>query len=128
MTVRLIQRRTKDRKFFLQLSHKGGKDPKVDSQTDFLLYVGVLGLSGVLLMVLTILGLGSRIVNGLIGLIALGYSGYLVYEYLTMEVFTYTRFIYAYILPIVAVYQLYKGIKDRKAAADAPAATGPGAS
>jgi hypothetical protein len=97
----------------------------VDSQTDFLLYVGVLGLSGVLLAVLAIVGLGNRIVNGLVGLIALGYSGYLVYEYLTMEKFTYQRFIYAYILPIIAIYQLYKGIKDRKAAA-APAATGPG--
>jgi hypothetical protein len=96
----------------------------VDSQTDFLLYVGALGLSGVLLAVLVILGLGNRIVNGLVGLIALGYSGYLVYEYLTMEEFTYRRFIYAYILPLIAIYQLYKGIKDRKAAPAAPAATG----
>jgi hypothetical protein len=99
----------------------------VDGQTDFLLYVGVLALSGVLLAVLAIVGLGSRVVNGLIGLIALGYSGYLVYEYLTMEEFTYRRFIYAYILPVIAIYQLYKGIKDRKVAAGAPAATGPDA-
>jgi hypothetical protein len=94
----------------------------VDGQTDFMLYVGVLGLSGVLLIVLAILGLGSRVVNGLVGLIALGYSGYLLYEYLTMDEFTYRRFIYAYALPIIALYQLYKGIKDRKAAAAEPAA------
>ncbi|MFU8853077.1 hypothetical protein ACNAW0_19120 [Micromonospora sp. SL1-18] len=100
----------------------------MDGQTDFLLYVGALGLSGVLLAVLAIFGLGSRIVNGLIGLIALGYSGYLLYEYLTMEEFTYQRFVYAYILPAIAIYQLYKGIKDRKAAAAEPAATGAEAS
>lgn len=76
-----------------------------------------------LLVVLALLGLGSRVVNGLIGLLALGYSGYLSYEYLTMEGFTYRRFVYAYVLPVIAIYQLYKGIKDRKAAAAAPAAT-----
>lgn len=94
----------------------------MSDQTDFLLYVGALGLSGLLLAVLAIVGLGSRIVNGLVALIALGYSGYLLYEYFTMDEFTYRRFIYAYILPVIAVYQLYKGLKDRKAEAAAPAA------
>jgi hypothetical protein len=94
----------------------------VDSQTGFLVYVGLLGVSGLLLLILAIIGLGSRAVNGLIGLIAFGYSGYLVYEWLTMEEFTYRRFLYAYIAPLIAIYQLYTGIKNRRAAAAAPVA------
>ena len=93
----------------------------MSDQTEFLLYVAALGLSGVLLAVLTIAGIGSRAVNGIIALIALGYAGYLIYEFLTMEAFTYRMFIYAYALPVIAIYQLYKGLKDRKAAAAATA-------
>ncbi|GIH03779.1 hypothetical protein Rhe02_18460 [Rhizocola hellebori] len=85
-----------------------------DSTTSFAIYVAALGLSGLLFIVLAILGLGNRIANGLLGLVAGGYAGYLMYEFLTMEFFTYRRFIYAYIFPFFAVYQLYKGLKDRK--------------
>jgi predicted benzoate:H+ symporter BenE len=89
----------------------------MDGQTvDFLVYVGVLGVSGALLAVLAVVGLGNRVVNALIAAVALGYTGYLLYEFFTMEAFTYQRFFYAYVLPFIAVYQLYKGFKDRKAA------------
>jgi hypothetical protein len=87
---------------------------EADSFSSFAIYVAALGLSGILLIVLAVLGLGNRVVNGLIGLIAGGYAAYLIYEYLTMEFFTYRRFIYAYILPFLAIYQLYKGLKERK--------------
>ncbi len=85
-----------------------------DSFTSFAIYVAALGLSGILLIVLAVMGLGNRAINGLIGLVAGGYAGYLIYEYLTMEFFTYRRFIYAYVIPFVAIYQLYKGLKERK--------------
>jgi hypothetical protein len=94
-------------------------------ETDsFAIYVAALGISGILLLVLAAVGLGNRVINGLIGLIASGYAAYLMYEFFTAEFFTYRRFIYAYILPFIAIYQLYKGIKDRKsekAAAAQPA-------
>jgi hypothetical protein len=98
---------------------------ETDSFASFALYVAALGLSGIMMLVLAAVGLGNRVANGLIGLIAGGYAGYLIYEFLTAEYFTYRRFIYAYILPFLAVYLLIKGLKDRrneKAAAAAQAA------
>jgi len=98
----------------------------MDGQTvDFLIYVGLLGISGVLLAVLAALARGSRALNALIAAVALGYAGYLLYEFFTAEVFTYRRFIYAYVLPLIAVYQLYKAIKDRKAGQAEPVPAAP---
>jgi hypothetical protein len=36
--------------------------------------------------------------------------------------YTYSRFIFAYAMPFIAVYLLIKGLKDRKAAQAQPAA------
>lgn len=94
--------------------------------TQFAIYVGALGLSGLLLLVLAIFGIGNRAINGIIGLAGVGYAGYLIYQFLTAEgEFAYTQFLYAYILPVIAVFQLYKGLKDRKAEQVAPAAPVP---
>jgi hypothetical protein len=88
----------------------------------FLVYVAVLLASGALLLVLAGFGFGNRAINGLIGLAAVGYGGYLLYEFLFVEVFTYRRFWYAYLLPVVAIFQLYQGLKDRRAKREAAAA------
>lgn len=89
--------------------------------SDFLIYVGALGLSGLLLIVLAIVGIGNRAINGIIGLAAAGYAAYLGYQFMTTDGFSYQRFIFAYILPFVAVFLLIKGLKDRKAEQAAPA-------
>ena len=87
----------------------------MDLDWDLLGYVAVLTLSGLMLLVLFALGIGSRAINGIVGLLALGYGGYILYEYfLTSDEFTVRRFIYAYALPLVAIYQLYTGLKQRR--------------
>lgn len=82
----------------------------------FLFYVGVLALSGVLMLILAGVGFGAkpgaRVLNGVLGLAALAYAIYLV-----MTVFidggTYRIFFYAFILPVFAVVQMVKSFKAR---------------
>jgi hypothetical protein len=89
---------------------------------DLIIYVAMLLASGAMLLVLAAFGIGSRAFNGLVGLAAIGYAGYMLYEYfLTSDTFTMTRFIYAYVLPFFAAYQLYKGLKQRREAREAAA-------
>lgn len=87
----------------------------------FFIYVGMLLASGLMLLILAGFGIGSRVINGLVGLVALGYGGYLAYQWLFTEEFAYRRFIFAYILPFIAAYQLYQGLKQRREAAATPA-------
>lgn len=88
----------------------------------FLIYVGVLFLSAVLLLVNFFLGIGSKAANGILGVVALGYSAYLIYlGFFGEEGATVFVSIYAFILPIFAIYELVKGIKARNAAASQPA-------
>jgi hypothetical protein len=88
----------------------------------FILYVAALLASGALLLVLAGFGFGNRAINGLIGLAAAGYGVYLLYEFLFVDGFIYRRFWYAYVLPLVAIYQLYQGLKERRAQREAAAA------
>jgi hypothetical protein len=82
---------------------------------DLIIYVAMLLASGVMLLVLAGFGIGSRVLNGLVGLAAMGYGGYILYEYFfTAGEFTIRRFIFAYILPFYAAYQLYQGLKQRR--------------
>jgi hypothetical protein len=90
---------------------------------DLVIYVAMLLASGLMLVILAAFGVGNRAINGIIGLAAVGYGGYILYEYFfTTGEFTITRFLYAYALPFVAAYQLYQGLKQRRqAAVPAPA-------
>jgi hypothetical protein len=84
----------------------------------FLFYVGVLPLSGVLMLVLAGIGFGAgggaRVLNGVIGLAALAYAIYLI-----LTVFinggSYQIFFYAFIIPVIAIVQMVKGFKARGA-------------
>ncbi|WP_117212845.1 hypothetical protein [Allorhizocola rhizosphaerae] len=85
---------------------------------DFMIYVGALGLSGLLLLVLAALGIGNRAINGIIGLAAAGYAGFLLYkDFTATEPYEYQKFFFAYIMPFIALYLLVKGIMDRRKAA-----------
>jgi hypothetical protein len=89
----------------------------------FFLYVGSLALSAVLLLVLAATGLGNagtgaRVVNALIGLAAGGYAGYLFFV-IYLDGGEFRVFLYAFVLPIFAIYQIFKGLKERNAAAEA---------
>lgn len=98
----------------------------LESDGFFLFYVAVLGLSGVLMLVIAALGLGNtagmRVLNGVLGLAALGYAIYLI-STVFINGGEYRIFIYAFILPIIAIVNLVKGLKARN---EAPAET-PGA-
>jgi hypothetical protein len=91
-----------------------------ETEAGLLVYIALLLASGVLMLVLAGMGIGNRWLNGLIGLAALGYGIYLVTVFFTGGEFR--VFIYAFILPVVAVVQLYKGLQERKAAQAAPLA------
>jgi hypothetical protein len=93
---------------------------------DLIIYVGVLLGSGLMLLILAGFGIGNRAINGLIGLLGVGYGGWILYEYfLTSEEFTIRRFFYAYALPFVAAYQLYQGLKQKRAQREAAANPNP---
>lgn len=82
----------------------------------FLFYLGILLLSGVLMLILAGVGFGltggARVLNGVVGLAALAYGIYLI-----LTVFInggeYRIIIYAFIAPIFAIVQMVKGIKGR---------------
>lgn len=90
----------------------------------FLLYVALLGISAVLLLVLFFLRIGSRAWSGILGAVAVAYTVYLLYIGFIVGEGTVFVSIYAMILPILAVYELVKGVKARNAAAEAAAAPG----
>ena len=46
---------------------------------DLIIYVGMLLASGLMLLILAGFGIGNRVINGLIGLAAAGYGGYILY-------------------------------------------------
>lgn len=91
----------------------------MDENAEFLLYVGALLLTAVLLIGLAVSGVGQRakserVINGLIGLAAGGYAVYLI-STVFISGGEYRRFIAAFILPFFAIFQIYKGMKARKA-------------
>jgi hypothetical protein len=83
----------------------------------FYLYAVLVGISAVLLLVLFFMGIGSRAVNGIVGLIAVAYFVYLGYIFVAGG--SYVISFWALILPIYAIAELVKGVKARNAAAAA---------
>jgi hypothetical protein len=88
----------------------------MESELFFLFYLGVLLLSGVLMLVIAGVGLGAsagaRVLNAVLGLAALGYGIYLITT-VFINGGSYRIFIYAFILPVIAIVQLVKGLKAR---------------
>jgi hypothetical protein len=99
------------------------------SDGSFLGYIALLAVSGILLAVLGIGGFGqstgARIIDGLFAAVFLGYAGYLLFVFDGGEV---RIMFYAFIVPILAVVQVFKARKASREAAAAPAyATEPAA-
>lgn len=86
----------------------------VASFGEFGLYVGALGISGLLMLIIGIVSSSNRIINLIVGAAATGYAGYLLYSYLfTAGTFEYQIFLYAYILPFIAIFMLISAIRAR---------------
>lgn len=85
------------------------------SDSTFNLYVAALAISGIALLIVAVLPLGTsvgaRVINALLGLAMLGYAFYLFFLFPGGE---FSMFWYAFVLPIVVIYQT---IKSRRTAA-----------
>ena len=95
----------------------------------FLGYILLLTLSGILLLALGAGGfgqsVGARLVDGLFGIVFLGYAFYLFFVFDGGEV---AILFYAFIVPVVAVIQAVKAYRTRRASATgghAPFVAGP---
>jgi DMSO/TMAO reductase YedYZ heme-binding membrane subunit len=89
------------------------------TDTQFLLYVGALVVSGIIMVVLALTGFGSagtldRVLNGLFGAGFIGYGVYLFVD----QPDTFRIFFYAFIVPVIMIVRAFKA---RSAKADAPA-------
>jgi phosphate/sulfate permease len=82
----------------------------------FAFYVLALGVSGILLLIVAALGLGQsvgmRILDAVIGIAFLGYGGYLA---LIFEGESYRIFFYAFVVPILLLFQIFKGWRAARA-------------
>jgi hypothetical protein len=87
------------------------------NDTTFLVYVGALAVSGLVLAILAIggfgLSVGLRLLNGLF---ALGFLGYAVYLYFIFEGGEFRMFWYAFVLPVVLIIQAIRGRKAKAGA------------
>ena len=83
-------------------------------------YVIALVVSGVLLLATALIGFGStagaRVLNAIVGLVALGYAGYIYFA----EPDTVRIFLYAFILPALLIINVFR---SRKAKEEAGAGT-----
>lgn len=84
----------------------------------FLVYVGALAVSGLILAVLALTGfggagVGSRIISGLVALAFLGYAGYLAFIFEGGE---YRLFLYAFIVPALLLFRAFQGWRAKKSA------------
>jgi hypothetical protein len=85
----------------------------LSSDTGFLLYVGLLAISGALLIVMGVSGFGRqsvglRVLDVLFGL---GFLGYAFYLFFIFDGGTYTVFFYAFIVPILLVVRAIRGAR-----------------
>jgi hypothetical protein len=91
------------------------------SDSQFLGYTVLLGISGLLMLGLAIAGLGastgSRALSGLFGL---GFLGYAIYLAFFFNGGTVKVFFYAFAVPIIVIVNLIKSRKAAKEAAAAP--------
>jgi len=91
------------------------------SDGTFLAYIALLAVSGILLAVLGIGGFGqskgARVIDGLFALVFLGYAFYLLFVF---EGGTVRIMFYAFIVPILAVVQVFKARKAKREAEAAP--------
>jgi hypothetical protein len=82
----------------------------------FLAYVAALVISGILLLIVSVLPIGipkgNRIIDAVIGAAMLGYAVYLLFFLGDGE---FRMFYYAFVAPIFAIVQTVKGVKARKA-------------
>ncbi len=88
------------------------------SDSTFLLYVILLGVSGLIMLAFAATGLGApsvglRLLNGLFGL---GFAGYAIYLAFIFEGGEYRMFWYAFILPVLAIVQAVRARTSRGAA------------
>ena len=94
------------------------------SEGAFQLYVGALGISGLLLLAIAAIGFGatagSRVISGLIGLAFLGYGIYL--EFLMPADQTFSMFYYAFLVPVFVIYNVFRSRKAKREAEAAAAA------
>lgn len=88
------------------------------NDSTFLAYVVALGVSGLLLLILALVGFGagtgSRILSGLFGLGFLGYAIYLAFIFDGTE---FRMFIYAFIVPILFIVNIVKSRGKKTAGA-----------
>ena len=79
----------------------------------FLTYVILLGVSGIIMLAIAATGLGTpsvgmRALNALFGL---GFAGYAVYLAFIFDGGEFRMFWYAFILPVLAIVQVFKARK-----------------
>jgi hypothetical protein len=91
------------------------------NDTTFYGYTALLGLSGVILLVLAVVGfgagVGSRLLSALFGL---GFFGYAIYLAFFFEGTSVTIFFYAFIVPILLIINVFKSRKAAREAETAP--------
>lgn len=91
------------------------------NNTTFLTYTALLAISGVIMVVLAIVGFGastgSRILSGILGV---GFFGYAVYLTFISDDDTVIVFYYAFIAPILLIVNVFKSRKAAKEGLSAP--------
>jgi hypothetical protein len=90
------------------------------SDSTFLLYVIALGASGLIMLAVGALGIGTpsvglRVLSSLLGLAFAGYAFYLAFIFEGGE---YRLFWYAFIFPVLAIAQAVKTLTQKKAPAE----------
>ncbi len=82
------------------------------SDSTFLIYVGALTLSGIILFVVSALPIGTpilnRVINVVVGVAMLGYAFYLLFLFEGGE---FRMFLYAFLAPIFAIVSTVKAAK-----------------
>jgi hypothetical protein len=90
------------------------------SEGAFNAYVIALGISGILLLIAALIGFGattiSRVISGLVGLAFLGYAIYLEFFFEGGE---FRIVIYAFIVPILVLINVFRSRKQKREAAAA---------
>jgi hypothetical protein len=85
------------------------------SDGQFLGYIALLAICGVIMLVLAAIGLGQsggeRILNGVLGIGFLGYAGYLFFVFDGGSVLI---FWYVFILPVLLIFRAIKGAFSRR--------------
>jgi hypothetical protein len=81
----------------------------LETDPGFLLYTAMVGLSGLAMIVLAILKIGNRPLNGILGTVSLGFALNLVVVFFRGGEFWAPFYMFA--LPFIAAYQLIAGLR-----------------